>query len=129
MKRAELVPLTVAFLVSFLAIGLPYWSVPYGKVGEPSALLAVGLAVSGLAALVVSAAGFARARLAALAVGASGPAAIMLRVIVDCSRDPTTHNLWPFELVLGGAVGLMVSTAGAVAGAVIAKFLPNRRSS
>ena len=129
MKRAEFVSLAVAFLVAFFAIGLPYWSVPYGKVGAPSALLGVGLAVSALAALVVSAAGFARARLAALVVGASGPAAVMLRVIVDCSRDPTAHNLWPFEVALAGGVGLMASTAGAVLGAVIAKLFLNREAS
>ena len=59
MKRVEVVSLAIAFLVAFFAIGLPYWTVPYGKVEVPSTLVGVGLVLSGLAALVVSAARFA----------------------------------------------------------------------
>lgn len=36
------------------------------------------------------------------------PAAIMafvvLRIIIDTSRDPTSHNLWPFEILMAGAL-------------------------
>jgi len=49
-------------------------------------------------------------------VGASAPAAIAARVVVETATDPTSHNLWPFELFLGG----MVSTACAATGALIA---------
>jgi hypothetical protein len=129
MKRGELGSLVVAFLVAFFAIGIPYWVIPYGKVELPSTLVGVGLTVAALAALAVSAARLARARLAALVVGAAAPAAVLLRVIVDCSRDPTAHNLWPFEIVLAGGVGLLASTAGAILGAVIARFRTSSEAS
>ena len=120
--RREIVWLAVAFGVGFFAIGIPYWTVPYGKVELPNTLIGLGLAVSALASLALTATRAARVRLAALVAGASAPAAVMLRVIVDCLRDPTSHNLWPFEIVLAGGVGLMASISGALAGAVFARL-------
>ena len=41
-------------------------------------------------------------------IAAAGPAAIMvfvvLRIVIDTSRDPTSHNLWPFEILMAGAL-------------------------
>ena len=41
-------------------------------------------------------------------MAAAVPAAIMafvvLRIIIDTSRDPTSHNLWPFEILMAGAL-------------------------
>lgn len=31
---------------------------------------------------------------------------VVARIVVDTSRDPTSHNLWPFEIVYSGAAGL-----------------------
>jgi hypothetical protein len=40
-------------------------------------------------------------------LAAAVPAAIMLfvvlRIVVDVARDPTSHNLWPFEIFMAGA--------------------------
>lgn len=33
---------------------------------------------------------------------------VIVRIIVDTSRDPTSHNLWPFEIVMFGAIALGV---------------------
>jgi hypothetical protein len=44
-------------------------------------------------------------------IGAALPAAavgfVILRIIVDTARDPTSHNLWPFEIVTFGAAALV----------------------
>jgi hypothetical protein len=37
---------------------------------------------------------------------------VALRIIVDTARDPTSHNLWPFEIIIYGAVA--VATIGAL---------------
>jgi hypothetical protein len=41
-------------------------------------------------------------------IGAAIPAAVMafvvLRIVIDTARDPTSHNLWPFEIVMWGAL-------------------------
>ncbi len=46
-------------------------------------------------------------RLAA-AVPATGLAFVVLRIVVDTARDPTSHNLWPFEIVYAGGAALLV---------------------
>lgn len=41
-------------------------------------------------------------------IGAAIPAAVMafvvLRICIDTARDPTSHNLWPFEIVMWGGL-------------------------
>ncbi len=38
----------------------------------------------------------------AAALPAGAMAFVILRLIVDTARDPTSHNLWPFEIVMAG---------------------------
>lgn len=33
-------------------------------------------------------------------VGASVPVAVLFRIAVETTADPTTHNLWPFEVII-----------------------------
>lgn len=44
-------------------------------------------------------------------IAAAVPAAVLgfviLRIIVDTARDPTSHNLWPFEIVMFGTAALV----------------------
>jgi len=32
---------------------------------------------------------------------------VVLRIVFDTSRDPTSHNLWPFEILIWGSVSLL----------------------
>lgn len=38
-------------------------------------------------------------------------ATVVLRILVDTHRDPTSHNLWPFEIVMFGGGGLIFMAA------------------
>lgn len=60
--------------------------------------------------------GRSRFMLCVLAVGAMILAAVMARVVVDTATDPTSHNLWPFELVLAGFVAGVTTAAGTALG-------------
>ncbi|HEY3179706.1 MAG TPA: hypothetical protein VGL25_12580 [Casimicrobiaceae bacterium] len=33
---------------------------------------------------------------------------VALRIIIDTARDPTSHNLWPFEIIMFGTIALAV---------------------
>ena len=90
-----------SFLVGFLVVGVPYWRIPYNK--------ATSAAVMG----------------GAILIGAV-PAAVMARVVVDTTRDPTSHNLWPFELVIAFLVGLAGTVPGALIGSVFRRMLGKR---
>lgn len=44
----------------------------------------------------------------AAAVPAAVVAFVALRIIFDTARDPTSHNLWPFEIITFGAIALAI---------------------
>jgi len=56
--------------------------------------------------------------LPAFSVAAGFVLAVLGRVLVETSADPTSHNLWPFEVVIAGGIGLI----GGLAGALIARL-------
>lgn len=119
-------PLSVA--ASFVAVGIPYWPIPYGKLNLPDAVLGPGLVVVVISALLLRIYGVASLWRVTWLVGASVAMVVMSRVIVDGMRDPTSHNLWPFEVVIALIVGFVCAGSGAIAGSLIARFLPNRPS-
>jgi hypothetical protein len=110
--------ITVAWLVGFLAVGLPYWSIPYGSVDLPNALPALGLLVVGGSALFLVASRRLSLGMGTGILGSTVPAAVLARVIVEGIGDPTSHNLWPLELVITGVSGVLVAGAGALIGAL-----------
>jgi len=88
-------------------------------------LRGVGVAMAGflLAVLAVGLGGFVASGWAlarwrggwriAAALPAAWLAFVVLRFVVDVARDPTSHNLWPFELVVHG--GLVLGAIGLLA--------------
>ena len=112
--------LALAFLCSFLVVGLPYWQIPYAQVSLPNAVWGWPLMiVTALAALPRVVFGT-RFWPSALVVGASVPAAVLARVVYDTSSDPTSHNLWPFEIILAAGPGLLAGVMGALVGGLLA---------
>ena len=111
-----------AMLVAVLAVGIPYWQVPYAQVSIPNTLMAPGLFVVALAAALVRFAGKHGFLASWLFVAVAVPVAVMARVAVETSTDPTSHNLWPFEVALAWFVGLLASLAGVALGSIPAWF-------
>ena len=118
MSRISLHWWAPAFFVAFFATGIPYWQIPYATLSLPYSLIGVGLLVVSVVAALTCA--FAKSRLLPVifVVGAAVPCAVFARVVVDGIRDPTSHNLWPIELVIATVVGLIASSAGALIGSV-----------
>lgn len=114
------------FAAAFFAIGLPYWEIPYSKVNLPDALMGAGLVLL-FAATVLTRfyAGRSLMRVV-LVMGAVVPAVVMARVVVDVLRDPTSHNLWPLELIIAMMAGGIVSAAGALLGSAFLRLSGNR---
>jgi hypothetical protein len=114
--------LVAAFLAGFLAVGLPYWQIPYNKVNLPDAVMGLGLLVIVAASAVARAGGRIPIFKTTLVVGAAVPAAVFARVIVEGMKDPTSHNLWPFEVVIALVVGLGASVIGTLLGSALLLF-------
>ena len=118
-KKASTV-LALAFAGAFFAVGIPYWQIPYSHISLPNSIW--GIVLIGVAVLAALPRAIAATRFwpTTLIVGASVPAAILARVIYDTSSDPTSHNVWPFEIILSAGPGLLAALAGAVAGGLLA---------
>lgn len=121
MPMKDSVTLAAAFAGAFFIIGLPYWQIPYSQASLPSDIWGPGLfAVVALAAIprIVSATRFWPTF---LVVGAAVPAAVFARVVVEILSDPTSHNLWPLEIILSAAPGFLAAAAGALVGGLLVR--------
>src|SRR5690606_27866981 len=98
----------------------------YGSVNLPGALLAPTLLAVPLAAALLRGSGRCSIVAACSAAGVAVPVAVMLRVIVEVAADPTSHNLWPFEIVLAALLGFPLALLGAMLGAAFGRPLDVR---
>lgn len=114
--------LAAAFVVSFFAVGFSYWQIPYAKISLPSTLYGTGLLVVGILAAAARAFGKARLLAVILAIDGAVPAPIIARIAVDTAKDPTSHNLWPFEFIIAAVLGVLCSSAGALVGSLPARL-------
>jgi len=94
-------------LARLLACGIPLWPVPYEKVSLPenpagSTWFLLGAVAGLLAGYLLKQ----KKRVPVLAVAGGFVLAVLGRVAVETSRDPTSHNLWPFEVAIAGVIGL-----------------------
>jgi hypothetical protein len=112
----------IGFVAGLIAVGIPYSLIPYSKLNLPNALLGPQLIVVVAAAAVLCATRGASFRDSVAIAGASIPAVVVMRLIVDVALDHTTHNMWPFELVIAVLLGGACSAAGAAIGWLTAKF-------
>jgi hypothetical protein len=116
MRKASHAKLSIASALAFLAVGIPYWRVPYADLGLPDSILTPALLLTLSAAALARIVGDASFWRATVVVGVSVPGAILIRMLVEVLADPGTHNLWPFELILACCVGFPVAFAGALLG-------------
>jgi hypothetical protein len=114
--------LPLGFAASTLATGVPYWSMPYQQVNLPNALYGPGLLVLFLGA-VIAQTGEASTFWKRVAIfGSSLPVVVLIRVAAETLADPTSHNLWPFEVIIACALGGLCALSGAMVGWAIAKI-------
>lgn len=106
------------FALMFVIAALPYWFALEAKRSLPEALYGAALVLPVLTAL-VDGVPTRRPFRRSLWIGASVlPAAVFARVVFDGLRDPTSHNLWPFELAIAFGVALPAAVVGAALAAL-----------
>jgi len=126
MKHDNSHSLYLSAIVSFLAVGIPYWLISYSEVNLLSALLTPFLILVVLSALLVRMyTNLSFWRITSV-IGLSVVAAIIIRVLFEVAQDSTSHNLWPFEVMIALIVGFTSAAVGTLLGSLIAGYLPNR---
>ena len=101
--------------LGFLAGGLPLWPVPYYSIdlSNPGFLgqwIVAGIIAGGFPAALSSLS----MHRSAVLLGAGFGMAVLARVLFEIIQDPTTHNLWPFEVAISVAVGLLAGIGGSL---------------
>ncbi|WP_008317459.1 hypothetical protein [Leptolyngbya sp. PCC 6406] len=114
--------LLIAFLLSFLAVGIPYWLIPYNQVNLPHVLLRPGLLVVVFSALSLRLWRVAPFGQVVTLMGMAVPCTVFVRVVWETWLDPTSHNLWPFEIILALLVGGSSAFIGASVGSLMAQL-------
>ena len=101
--------------LGFLAGGLPLWPVAYYSIdlSNPGFLaqwIIAGIIAGGFPAALSSLS----MHRSAVLLGAGFGMAVLARVLFEIIQDPTTHNLWPFEVAISVAVGLLAGIGGSL---------------
>ncbi|MBP6758762.1 MAG: hypothetical protein KA133_05875 [Flavobacterium sp.] len=117
-------------LVGIIAGGIAYWLQPYGQ----SKIFGIGIwTVMGIDAfmgsffLMISLAY--KPYLIALFVSLGVAIAILARIFYDITFwDKTSHNLAPFEFIIGGFVTIPSAYSGAYLALLIKKMLPKKQN-
>jgi len=99
--------------LGFIAGGLPLWPIPYNSIdlSSPEFLglwIVAGTIAGGFPAALST---LSMNRTAGL-LGAGFGMAVLARVLFEIVQDSTTHDLWPIEIAIGVAVGLLSGIAG-----------------
>jgi hypothetical protein len=115
--------LMIAFAASVLALGIPYWAMPYSEISVPDSLMGIGLIVVVTAACLLRLLRVAGLLAASVVAGAAAPCVVMARVAWDTASDPTSHNLWPIEVAFAAFTGLAAAGIGAAIGSLLAALL------
>jgi hypothetical protein len=106
-------PLILGSGVSFLIGGLVIWPVSYSEISLPTALFGFPLWVVFFCAVLAKAFSKSGWVVVTLCIGSGPLLAYFVRMIVDTSKDPTSHNLWPIALFITGIVTFPVAGLGA----------------
>jgi hypothetical protein len=100
--------IAITVLAGTVAWGLLIWPVPYNQDPAFGATVISGM-FAGLVGGSVIRPGVIRP---ALAVAGGFALADVARIVVDLTRDATSHNLWPLELVFMGVLGFLTGLLG-----------------
>ncbi len=103
-------------LLGFLAVGIPFWMLDYSAMTLPGSLPLPGLMLVGALSMYLAVSRPIARMLVVLVMAGAIVDAWIVRVAIDLVRDPTTHNLLPFEFVIVGFVSVAWAGGGVLAG-------------
>jgi hypothetical protein len=111
----------VTAVVATGVYGTVWWSAAYADLDFGAFTLGV-FALAAVPAIALRASGVAPFLMAAGTLPAALITAVMVRVAVDVMADPTSHNLWPFEVVFAGVIGAFWGLVAAGVGELLLRL-------
>lgn len=114
--------LALGFAAGLFLTGIPFWRLPYNANFFADPFVLAGFVALGLVTALLAASGVARLSEVFWIMMAAFPLAVMIRVAIETSKDPTDHNLWPFELVFAAIVSVLAVGPALGLGALLRRF-------
>lgn len=108
MKGAGFLWVVLALAVVVLAAGIPYWRLPYNEINRGHFAMLPGALLLGFLTLVLIVVEVARVKFTALTMLLAVPTINVVKIAIDTAADPTSHNLFPFELIIAALSGAAV---------------------
>lgn len=114
--------LIVGFVVSLLAVGAYWWPPSYSEIQVIPSWWVFAL-ISIAVALIFASNDFRKSMLMGAAVAAGAIGAVAVRIVIDVVGDPTSHNLWPFEMVIASLSVVPSALLGSAVGVVVRRLV------
>ena len=108
MKGLGFIWVLLAFAAVTLAAGIPYWRLPYDEINRGHFAILPGALLLGFLTLILVVAEVARVKPIAVTMLLCVPTIGVVSIIKDTATDPTSHNLWPFEVAIAAVFGALV---------------------
>lgn len=108
-----------AFIVPAVVLGVPYLAADYSNLEGSGVVWGWGLLVIAAVALLARAVGRLSLLLALVLPASALLAVVAVRIVIDTALDPTSHNLWPFEIVIASFLGGIAALVGGLIGSLI----------
>lgn len=112
----------LAFCAGTVIAGWQHWMRATAQTDPTDTLVGPGLAALGVIAALLVVSRAASGGRAFLLMSACLPAAVMALVVVDGWEDPSSHNLWPLELVFAFVVGVVPVLGGVLLGLLLRRL-------
>ncbi|MGY4304146.1 putative membrane protein YfhO [Bradyrhizobium sp. USDA 4369] len=108
MKILDVLWLLLALAVVVLAAGLPYWRLSYAELNKGQFAVLPGALLLAFLSLVLVLTDMAPARRIVQAMLLAVPIIVSVSIARDTAIDPTSHNLWPLELLFAAIAGAAI---------------------
>lgn len=127
-KGDRVAALAGAFVFCVLVGGCVEWTRSYQAYMEsgPGSLIALGVIAA--TAFLLALATEIRTRTIGIVLNLAFPTIILIRVLMDTSKHPTTHNLFPIEIAFAFIVGLLAAWPATWLGRSVRTLVRRRRA-
>lgn len=121
--------LLLAIALSFGAAGAIYWPLASGRIDLTSQSFISKWAIPALICGFVGSFYLLKQQTLKVIIAtlAGMEIAVFANVVFELLQDPSSHNLWPFEIMITGATALPFLILASILGSIISKMLGNRQ--
>jgi hypothetical protein len=126
MQSSGLPLLPLCFAIAFFAVGIPFWQVPFTEDPFAQGWIYPGLVFLATTPVLLVGNGIVRARRTLFWLSICMPAVDLVSIVRDLAKDPTSHNLFPIELIFFWGMGALIVVPGILVGLGIRTILRHR---